>query len=366
MLVAGTRYILRAIQNERVFVQLERAKVEQGKLYRTSRALGAALSERDVVEASVRSAREIAAFDFAAITIYDEAKNLHEIRAVSGDAADKLVGVKFRHNAGLVSMVVQNRYPLPYKGELDLASQVIFTPRIAPPSMASMLVLPLLVHERPLGTLVLGAKRKGAFGDSVRPTLEVLASHVAVSLANARMVRRLEELATSDGLTGLLNKRALLESVQSKLAAATRFSRHMSVLVIDIDFFKKVNDNFGHDIGDVVLKGLGGILRKTKRTTDVVARFGGEEFVVLCEETDADGAILLAERIREELQKTTFHTPKGPLNVTCSVGVATFPVAGRDWDTLFKAADDALYTSKHSGRNRVTAWSARRGPARAA
>ncbi len=360
MLVAATRYVLRAIQNERVFVQLERAKVEQGKLYRAARALGAALSERDVVEASVRSAREIASFDFAAVTVYDEAKQTHEIRAVSGDAADALVGARFRHNAGLVSMVVQNGHPLPYKGQFDRSRQIVFTARIVPPSMPSILVLPLLVHERPLGTLVLGARRNNAFGDAVRPTLEVLASHVAVSLANARMVKRLEELATSDGLTGLYNKRALLDMADTKLAAARRFSRKLSVMIVDLDHFKKVNDTHGHDTGDVVLKGLGAILRKTKRTTDVVARFGGEEFVLLCEETDREGAVLLAERIREELMRATFPIPNGSVGVTCSIGVATYPEAGQDWETLFKAADEALYVSKRSGRNRTTPWAPRR------
>lgn len=366
LLHAATRYVLRAIQNERVFVQLERAKAEQGKLYRAARALGAALSERDVVEASVRSAREIASFDFAAVTVFDEAKQIHEVRAVSGEAADRLVGARFRHNAGLVSMVVQNRHPLPYKGDFDSSRQVVFTPRITPPPMPSMLVLPLLVHDRPLGTLVLGAKRRGALGDAVRPTLEVLASHVAVSLSSARMVKRLEELATSDGLTGLYNKRAMLEMSEAKLAAAKRFSRKLSVLVVDIDFFKKVNDTYGHDVGDIVLKGLAGILRKAKRTTDVVARFGGEEFVIMCEETDRDGAVLLAERIREELQRSSFHTPKGTVNVTCSIGVSTYPDAGADWESVFKAADEALYISKRSGRNRTTPWSPRRKAANAA
>jgi diguanylate cyclase (GGDEF)-like protein len=226
--------------------------------------------------------------------------------------------------------------------------------------MPSILVLPLLVHERALGTLVLGAKRRGAFGDAVRPTLEVLARHMAVSLANARMVKKLEELATTDGLTGLLNKRAMLDMATQKVAAATRFSRHLSVLVIDIDFFKKVNDTYGHDVGDLVIRGIGDILRRAKRTTDAVARFGGEEFVVICEETDAKGAMLLAERVRNEVEAKSFVTPEGPLKVTCSVGIATFPDAGRDWDALFKSADGALYTSKKSGRNRSTAWSPQR------
>jgi diguanylate cyclase (GGDEF)-like protein len=206
-----------------------------------------------------------------------------------------------------------------------------------------------------IGTLILGARRRLAFGDSVRPTLEVLASHLAVSLANARMVHKLETMATTDGLTGLFNKRAMLEEAKKKIAASARFGRKMSLLVTDIDFFKKVNDTYGHDVGDVVIKGLAEILKRQKRATDMVARFGGEEFVVLCEQTDEKGAMLLAERIREELGKTTFHAEQGPFQVTCSIGVCTFPEAGRDWETLFKASDEALYVSKRSGRNRCTA-----------
>lgn len=357
----AAHYAVRAIQNERVFVQLERAKVEQGKLYRAAEALGRATTEGDVVDAGVRSAREITSVDFAAVTLFDEASLAHEIRAASGEGAEALIGQRFRQNAGLVSMALQNRHPLPYRGEYDEKRQVVFTRRVAPPSVPSIYVLPLLVHDRPLGTLVLGSRRRAAFNDSVRGTLEVLASHMAVSLSNARMLRRLEELATTDGLTGLLNKRAMLDMAEQKLTAARRFQRRLAVLVTDIDFFKKVNDTYGHDAGDVIIKGLGEILRKAKRTTDAVARFGGEEFVLICEETDAHGAMLLAERVREELERTTFHTPgkdgSVPVQVTCSIGVSTFPEAGATWDELFKAADEALYASKRGGRNRTTAWS---------
>ena len=204
----------------------------------------------------------------------------------------------------------------------------MLTKRLPWPTHPSLLVLPLLIHDRALGTLILGARRRHAFGDAVRPTLEVLASHLAVSLSNARMVHKLETMATTDGLTGLLNKRAMLDAGAQKIAAAVRFGRELSVLVVDIDFFKKVNDTYGHDIGDLVIRGLGDILKRQKRATDLVARFGGEEFIVLCEQTDEKGAMLLAERIREELGKTKFRTPAGALTVTCSVGVSDVP-AGR-------------------------------------
>ncbi len=356
----AARFCLRAIQNERVFLQLERAKVEQGKLYRAAQALGSALSEQDVVDAGVKAAREIASFDLAAVTIFDDATRSHEIVAAkSADREiDDLVGIRFSHNTGLVSMVVQNRCPLPYRGEYEAGHKVVLSKRLPWPAHPSLLVLPLVLHGRALGTLILGAKRRHAFGDPVRPTLEVLASHLAVSLSNARMVHKLETMATTDGLTGLFNKRAMLDSAAQKIAASARFDRRLAVVMADIDHFKKVNDTYGHDVGDVVIRGLADILKRQKRTTDLVARFGGEEFVALCEQTDEKGAMLLAERIREELSKTSFRTAQGVLSVTCSIGVATFPEGGQSWETLFKAADEALYISKRSGRNRCTAWRA--------
>ncbi len=355
----AAQFCLRAIENERLFVQLERAKVEQGKLYRAAQALGGARSEREVLEAGVKAAREIASFDLAAVTVYDEATKSHEVCAVTSAAGelDDFAGARFPHNNGLVSMVVENRFPLPYRGEHD-PHQVVLSKRLGWPKYSSLLVLPLLMRDRALGTLILGSKRRHAFGDSVRSTLEVLASHLAVSLANVRMVSALETMATTDGLTGLLNKRAMFDEASQKIAAATRFKRKLSLLVTDIDFFKRVNDTYGHDVGDQVIVGLGEILKKQKRATDIVARFGGEEFVLLCEQTDTEGALLLAERIREEMARTVFHSEHGSFSVTCSLGVATFPEAGKNWEELFHTADEALYASKRSGRDRVSVWTA--------
>jgi diguanylate cyclase (GGDEF)-like protein len=354
---SAAHFVLRAIENERVFVQLDRAKVEQGKLYRAANALAAATTEAQVIEAGVSGAREFAAFDFAVVTLFDKNSSEHEICAVSGEGASALVGQRFKHNSGLVSMVVANRHALPYRGDYDPSRQTVFTRRLNPPAMPSLLVLPLLVHERALGTLVLGSNRRGAFGDSVRPTLEVLTSHVAVSLANARMLKRLEELATMDGLTGLFNKRALQEIAMQKLKSAQRFKKPLSLLVCDIDHFKRVNDTYGHDVGDVVIKGFADVLKRVKRDTDAVGRFGGEEFVIVCEETDERGAMLLAERIRGELEASQFHSELGPIKVTCSVGASLFPLGGQTWEALFKSTDEALYASKRGGRNRATLWS---------
>ncbi len=369
VLEEASQYAVRAIHNERVFLQLERAKAEQGKLYRAAEALASAKSEDAVIEAGVHSAREVTSVDYAALTLFDATTKMHEISVISGDFEEgdgsATVGARFRPNTGLVSMALENRHPLPYRGQFDDKKQIVFTRHVTPPKMPSLFVLPLVAHDRALGTLVLGSRRRGAFGESVRGTLEVLASHMAVSLDGARMMKRLEELATTDGLTGLLNKRAMLDVAEQKIASARRFGRQLAVLVTDIDHFKKVNDTYGHDVGDVIIKGLGEILRRAKRSTDSVARFGGEEFVLICEETDERGAMLLAERVRTELEKTTYHAgPPGPdgeqrtVKVTCSIGIATYPAGGTSWEALFKGADTALYASKQGGRNRTTVFSA--------
>jgi diguanylate cyclase (GGDEF)-like protein len=358
VLETAAELVQRTLEIERSVVQLERAKVEQGKLYRAAEQLNEAQSEMQVIQAGVGSAREFAAFHFAAVTLVREG-GLHEICAVSGPHTNELVGKTFKDSTGLVGMVVENRHALPFRGLCDAGYQVVFTRDLPSPDLRSLLVLPLLVHQEVLGTLVLGSDEPSAFGSAVRPTLEVLARHIAVSLANARMMKRLEDLATTDGLTGLLNKRALTDAARQKLRSAVRFQKPLSVLVCDLDHFKTVNDSHGHDVGDRVIRGFADVLRRGKRDTDLVGRFGGEEFVVICEQTEIVGAQQLAERIRADLAGMTFVTPAGTLQVTCSVGIAAFPRAGQDWDELFRATDEALYASKRNGRDRVTVWSPR-------
>ncbi|NOQ82861.1 MAG: diguanylate cyclase [Myxococcales bacterium] len=349
----STSHILRAFENERVFVQLESAKREQETLYRVSQALSTALTQDVVMELGLTAAKEIAPHDFAAITEYQPEGRRHVVRRAAGERALDFQGLRFRDNASLTAMVVKNRHYLPYRGEFDSKQQVLFTKKAKLKAMESLLVLPLVAREEPIGTLIVAAKAPGAFGTSARETLQALANQVAVAMANARSVRLLEELATTDGLTGCLNKRALLDQMEQKLMAAQRFGRKLSLIVTDLDHFKAVNDTYGHAAGDRVLKELGEVLRRVKRETDIVARFGGEEFCVLCEETDVRGAQLLAERVREELEKTEVLTELGPLKVTASLGVATFPDHASTAADLFVQGDKALYEAKHRGRNQV-------------
>jgi two-component system cell cycle response regulator len=352
ILKSAVGQVLRGIQNERVFVQLERSKREQAQLFKASRELGSALTDEEVLEAGLSAASGLARFDFAAITFFDTERRQHMVRIARGLGAEAVQGATFKDNHSLTAMVVKNKHYLPYKGELD-PKQVLFTPRASLPAMRSALVLPLVVREGAIGTLTVAAERPHAFGDSVRSALQVLSNQLAIALSNARAVKRLEEMATTDGLTGCLNKRAFLEELESKIRSAQRFQKKLSLIVTDIDHFKSVNDTYGHATGDVVIKELGAILMRVKRETDRVARFGGEEFCVLCEETDTEGAVQLAERVREELGKTVFQTELGKLKVAASLGVATFPANASTSAGLFEITDKALYAAKHGGRNRV-------------
>ncbi|MFZ1866808.1 MAG: diguanylate cyclase, partial [Polyangiales bacterium] len=349
----STSHILRAFENERVFMALESSKREQEILYRASQALSTALTQDAIMEVGLAAAAEIAPHDFAAITEYQPDGRRHAVRRAVGERALEFQGLRFRDNTSLTAMVVKNRHYLPYRGDFDSKQQVLFTKKAKLKGMESLLVLPLVAREEPIGTLIVAAKSRMAFRPSMRETLRALANQLGVAMANARAVRQLEEMATTDGLTGCLNKRAFLDQMEQKLMAAQRFGRKLSLIVTDLDHFKAVNDTYGHAAGDRVLQELGRVLTRVKRETDLVARFGGEEFCVLCEETDARGARLLAERVREELENAEVQTDLGALRVTASLGVATFPDHARDAEQLFAQGDKALYDAKRRGRNQV-------------
>jgi diguanylate cyclase (GGDEF)-like protein len=145
-----------------------------------------------------------------------------------------------------------------------------------------------------------------------------------------------------------------MQILEREFSRYLRAHQDVSLLLFDLDHFKKVNDTYGHDIGDVVLRLVGDVCRATLRTTDSPARLGGEEFAILLPETDLQGGIEVAERIRTALAERVVPTPKGDLKVTTSIGVTTFLPEDVNGEVALKRADDALYVSKHNGRNRVS------------
>jgi diguanylate cyclase (GGDEF)-like protein len=198
-----------------------------------------------------------------------------------------------------------------------------------------------------------------------RPVFTVVFRDVSGQMAAEERVRQyqaeleranaqLHALATTDGLTGVKNRSAFDDALAEEFDRSVRYDHPLSVAMLDVDHFKAFNDTFGHPAGDGVLRRLAGLLQHTVRGADVVARYGGEEFAVILPETDAAGAVALAERCRRAVAADSWD--KRP--ITVSVGVSTLTPATADAAALVKDADDALYHSKHTGRNRVSHGSA--------
>ena len=230
---------------------------------------------------------------------------------------------------------------------------MIFTPKLKLRGYESLFVLPLIVQDNPIGSLVLATKRPGTFSKQLREMLGVISNQVAVAIENAKMYKRMEEMATTDGLTSLPNHRTFQSRFSEMLYRAERHQKAVSFVLMDIDKFKSINDTYGHPVGDAVLRRVSKVLAEQARKVDFVARYGGEEFAMVLEETDRDGAVLFCERVRQEVAAQLMSSEKGSFRVTISLGIATYPEDGNEKAILIERADQALYMAKNCGRNRT-------------
>jgi two-component system cell cycle response regulator len=351
--VAGE--VLRAMEVERVMTDIKRARDEKDRLYRGIEELNRSTTTSEASSAAIEMARALGRLDFAALTLVEEeaGRRRHRILRVAGVASGRaLEGTEFADNTGLVANVVRYGAPLPGRDVRQMDRPVVFDESSQLKGLASLKIVPLRAGERILGTLVAGARRKSAFDDDAVRTLEVLAMQAAQAILRANLYEQMERMATTDGLTGLLNHRTFQARLDEALLLAQRYGKKLSLMLTDIDHFKSVNDTYGHPMGDRVLKEVAKILRRSARDTDIVARYGGEEFVLVMPETDAAGAKVIAERIRCEIEAAIFDTELGPLKATMSLGISTFPHSGTVKQDLIDRADQCLYFAKHHGRNR--------------
>ncbi|WP_353265992.1 diguanylate cyclase [Gemmatimonas sp.] len=228
----------------------------------------------------------------------------------------------------------------------------------------SVIALPFSIDRGQYGVfLVRRTRDQDRFGPADLEFAQAVITAAVAVIQRAQMVEstmadnaRLEQLAQTDPLTQLLNRRALTERITAEMERALRFDSTLALLMIDLDHFKKVNDTYGHLVGDDVLRDVGQLLSDTIRGSDIVARYGGEEFLVLLPETDDDGAEKFANRIREAVEEHLFarESLAEPLRLTASIGVAVYPAARiESVEDLFARADAALYRAKADGRNRV-------------
>jgi len=219
------------------------------------------------------------------------------------------------------------------------------------PESRSTMTIPLVSFGQTLGVLVLDSRKPAAFNHADVQSLESVADICATAIQNANYVDRVKQLAYLDGLTGIFNRRYFELRITEEIERARRFEAEMGIIMIDIDQFKHLNDEFGHLLGDEVLRQVSSIFNSQLRKIDVVCRYGGEEFAILLSQTTQEHAVSVADKLRRTVQLWQF--PGVPRPVTISAGVATFPGHGNSRDELINAADSGLYLAKKEGRNRI-------------
>ncbi|TNC99780.1 MAG: response regulator [Gallionellaceae bacterium] len=185
----------------------------------------------------------------------------------------------------------------------------------------------------------------------IEQTAQLYLNQAAPVIEARQLMQSLKNTAMRDPMTGLYNRRFIEDYIENLTAGILRQKTNLGILMCDVDFFKQVNDIHGHDVGDQVIKGLAEILKKAVRTSDLAIRFGGEEFLVLLPDTDSEGCMILAERIRLALKENVFQTPQGPLKKTLSIGISVFPKDGNGFWECVKYSDIALYHAKEHGRD---------------
>jgi diguanylate cyclase (GGDEF)-like protein len=228
-------------------------------------------------------------------------------------------------------------------------------PSSAEPDYDIAIVVPLYSQDRIHAVISVYRKTPAPlFTEDDLGTVVFLAEQGGVALENVQLHEEAQRLSITDGLTGVWNRRYFQMQFRQVLATSTRFERTFSILMLDLDNFKTVNDTFGHQRGDAILIEFARRVSHLLREVDTVARYGGEEFICLLSETDLDGALITAEKIRDAVRSESFdHQGEEQIGITVSIGVACFPAHGVSYQGLVGAADAAMYRAKQEGRDCV-------------
>ncbi|MDQ6768342.1 MAG: diguanylate cyclase [Candidatus Eremiobacteraeota bacterium] len=219
--------------------------------------------------------------------------------------------------------------------------------------VSALLTKPLTIGEDIIGAIQVVAFDGRRFSAEDQSLFHAVTDELAVALRHARMLDESSRMAITDPLTGLYNYRFTQDVLRKRLSEARRRKRPLSVLMVDVDGLQEINERYGREFGDQVLRQFGQVLTASVRISDIVARYGGDEFIVLLPETQLSDAVMLAERMAAKVAEAEWQTQEGDVTVTASFGVASFPEAGTQMQMLLKSADAALYRAKQAGRNAV-------------
>jgi diguanylate cyclase (GGDEF)-like protein len=290
--------------------------------------------------------KQVVAFENGSLYLVNRGTQALELAHQEGDRVDLIRGVRFEHGYGFSSWVAKERRPV-------LLNDLRREAQPGLPVVRSFLSVPLQVGSELIGVLNLSHSCAHAFAEKDKEMLILASSLAAATIEHMLHFQDIKELSVTDELTSVYNRRYFQERLLQQQQLSERYLHPYSLVFLDIDHFKQFNDTHGHAAGDHVLMDLGALLKRWARNSDVVVRYGGDEFVVLLPHTDREGAVLAAERLRASVESHLFPKRR---RVTVSVGVSSFPLDGKAQVDLVRMADQALYLAKKAGRNCIQSF----------
>jgi len=335
--------LLNTIDQERSIIQ---------KICTGFRELNRGLGLESVFQATANAVNNLLPVNCIAISLVK--KGIHYTAFISGGLHEQFLGMEYEIHEGLVGQVLKLNHSLPanasYAGDAPVFSSAHYLH-----GYKSLFIIPLRPEKgRPIGALTVAAKAEHLFGKQQQDILSLIADQAAIKIDLAKSHELINKMATTDGLTSLANHRTFQHGFDIMLHRAKRRKSPLAMILCDIDHFKKVNDNYGHQFGDQVLKSVAGSMAKAIRKEDLAARYGGEEFALVLENSDKKGALLMAERIRNDIAALKFSFEgRQKVGVTISLGIAAFPEDGHEKTQIIELADQALYKAKKQGHNQT-------------
>jgi diguanylate cyclase (GGDEF)-like protein len=333
-----------ALQNARLYSNEQRKAAQLEAINAIARQTTAVLDIGELLQRSCHFIQQSFAVDHVAMLLLEDGMLM--LRAHEGRLTPRMQTGSELPPAGLCARAITSGKPVT---ENDVSRFEGYVPGFE--ETRSEMCLPLVSLGETLGVLALESAHTNAFAPADAQPLESVADICAAAIQNARYFEKVRQLAYVDGLTGIFNRRFFEMRMAEEIERAQRYENELSVIMIDIDNFKKLNDEFGHLLGDETLRQVSAIFAQNLRKVDIACRYGGEEFVILAPQTSGDHAHAVAEKLRKVVEGWSF--PGVPRPVTITAGVSSFPANGKTRDELVKAADDALYLAKQRGRNRV-------------
>ena len=333
-----------AIENARLFAEEQKRSQQLMLVNNISSHAITTLNPDEMLRKIAAEIGNSLSYDHIGIAILDYSAKELLIQAESG-ARGNAVGRRIPLGEGLIGQVARS-------GQISKVREASSsTPKTVLGDSVSSIALPVVYAEQLLGVLYVEAAQASDFGEQEVLLLRTLADLFAGALHNSLAFQKAQEQAITDGLTGVKTHRFLMEALSAEWKRSTRANRPFALVLMDLDRFKFVNDFYGHLEGDVVLQRVGRILEEHCRRSDVVARYGGDEFVILMPETTVESARQLASKLRSWIASDVLLRDK---NITASFGIAGFPIHGSTPQELIQVADSSMYLSKHQGGNSVS------------